>query len=214
MRYDTIIFDLDGTLIDTLDDLTDNLNYILREEGFPERTRSQVEAAVGEGYRVMLTKSLPSETTEQVITHCTNKFETRYAEHLIDRTKPYEGIPTLLLNLKEAGYKIGVVSNKMEKATKEICQIFFESLIDVAVGDTPQRRRKPAPDNVWEALRQLESKPFQALYIGDSNIDVHTAREAGLDFVGVTWGFRTREVLQKEGASRFIDTPEQLLKML
>ena len=214
MRYDTIIFDLDGTLIDTLEDLTDNLNYILREEGFPERTKSQVEAAVGEGYRVLLTRSLPSETTDQVITHCTNKFEARYADHLINRTKPYQGIQALLSNLKEAGYKIGVVSNKMEEATKEICQTFFGSLIDVAVGDTPHRRRKPAPDNVWEALRQLESKPFKALYIGDSNIDVHTAREAGLEFVGVTWGFRTREVLQKEGASRFIDSPEQLLEIL
>ena len=214
MEYKTVIFDLDGTLVDTLEDLQDHVNHVLADEGYPQRTLEQVKLAVGEGYRVLLANSLPTGTTAEVIDRCTELFHQRYLSQLIHKTRPYPGILDLLQELKNRGVKTGVVSNKMDGATKEVCNHFFGSLIDAAVGDTPPRQRKPAPDNVFHLLSLLDASEETTLYVGDSNIDVHTASNAGLDFVGVTWGFRTREVLVREGASILIDEPKDLLPLL
>lgn len=214
MNYDTVIFDLDGTLVNTLEDLTDSLNDLLAEEGYPKCSLDEVKNAIGEGYRILLEKSLPTGSLKEEIDRCTTLFETRYISNMINKTKPYEGILELLSALKHLGIKIGVVSNKMDGATKDICHHYFGSLIDIAVGDTPERRRKPAPDNVYEALAQLGSAKSSTIYVGDSNIDVHTARNADLEFVGVAWGFRTKEVLSEEGAKVIIEEPGQLIQLL
>ena len=214
MNYDTVIFDLDGTLVNTLEDLTDSLNGLLEKEGYQQRSLDEVKDGIGEGYRVLLEKSLPTGTHGEEIDRCTTLFEFRYLSNMFHKTKPYEGILDLLKELKSLEIKIGVVSNKMDGATKDICRHYFGSLIDVAVGDTPGKRKKPAPDNVYEALNQLGSNKSRTIYVGDSNVDVHTASHADLEFVGVSWGFRSKEVLQREGAKVIIDIPGQLIHFL
>lgn len=210
MRYHTVLFDLDGTLIDTLDDLTASLNLVLEGEGYLPRTRDQVRAGIGAGYRRLLLASLPDTALAGEVDRCTALFEEAYKERMMDKTRPYPGIPALLWRLRDAGIRTAVISNKMDEATKAVVGYYFGDLLDLAVGDSPGRRRKPAPDNVWEALRLLGSEPRGTLYVGDSDIDAQTATAAGLEFLGVSWGYRSREALQAAGATRIVDRPEEV----
>lgn len=214
MKYTTIIFDLDGTLLDTLDDLADSVNSVMNSEGFPARTRDEVRSFVGEGYRLLIKRALPESTDDDEIDRCTEIFRTEYFKNIANKTKPYDGIEGLLNELRKMGIKIGVVSNKMDEAVKEACRFYFGNIIDAAVGDNPERNKKPAPDNVYEVLKQLNSDKQNTLFVGDSNIDVKTAKNAELVCVGVTWGFRSKEVLIKEGADYIIDKPCELLKYI
>ncbi len=214
MKYKTVIFDLDGTILNTLDDLADNINLMLRHRGYPERTLGEVRMFVGEGYRKMITRSLPAEVTEEEIDYCVELFRFYYNQNMANKTRPYEGIIPLLQELKDMGIGIGVVSNKMDEATKKTCDYFFGDLIDVAIGDSPPRKRKPEPDNVYEAMRLLGADKDTTLFVGDSHIDIRTAKNAGLISVGVTWGFRTRQVLEREGADFIIDEPGDLLEKI
>ncbi len=214
MKFDTVIFDLDGTILFTLEDLYDSLNGVLTEEGYPLRNIEEVKAFVGEGYGLFLRRALPEGTEEAEIQRCTELFRERYYENIANKTRPYDGIPALFHELKSRGIRIGVVSNKMDEATKEACRHYFNGYVDVAVGDSLLRKRKPAPDNVYEAMKQLGSQKEKTIFVGDSNIDVQTARNAGLLCVGVTWGYRSRETLIREGADFIIDEPRQLLPIL
>lgn len=211
MKYDTIVFDLDGTLVNTLDDITDSVNAVMVSEGYPQRVLEDIRYFVGEGYRVLMSKALPAGTEQGEIDHCTALFRKTYYKNIANKTKPYEGIPSLLQKLKKIGVKIGVVSNKLDEATKEACRFYFGPLIDIAIGENPERKNKPAPDNVYEVLAQLGSSKENALYVGDSNVDVKTAKNAGVVCIGVTWGYRTKEILVQEGADYIIDNPSQLL---
>ena len=214
MKYTTIIFDLDGTLLDTLDDLTDSVNAIMLSEGYPVRSRDEVRSFVGEGYLTLIKKALPEGMDDDEINRCTDLFRKEYFGNIANKTKPYDGIKDLLPELRKSGIKIGVVSNKMDEAVKEACRHYFGGSIDAAVGDNPERNKKPAPDNVYEVLKQLNSAKQNTLFVGDSNIDVKTAKNAGLVCVGVTWGFRSKEVLIKEEADYIIDKPFELLKYI
>ncbi len=214
MKFDTVIFDLDGTILNTLEDLTDSLNAVLGREGYSLRSMEDVRKFIGEGYRRLLERALPERTTAQEIGRCTELFRIEYYANIANKTKPYDGIIPLLRELKSMGIRVGVVSNKSDEATKEACRHYFKGYIDVAIGDSSLRNRKPAPDNVYEAIRQLGSDKQKTIFVGDSSVDVQTAKNAGLTCVGVTWGYRSREILISEGADFIIDLPEELLALL
>ena len=214
MKFDTILFDLDGTLLNTLDDLADSVNAVMKKEGYALRTKDEIMAFIGDGVKMLMKRSLPQETCEEDIHRCLSQFREIYMKNMLNQTKPYDGILDLLRKLKSMGLKIGVVSNKLDEATKELCSLFFEGNVDAAIGDNHERKKKPAPDNVFEAMRQLHAVKDKTLYVGDSNVDMQTAQNAGLTCVGVTWGYRSREVLLEEGADYIIDRPDQLTGLI
>ena len=214
MKYDTVLFDLDGTLLYTLDDLEDSVNAVLLKRGYRQRTKEEIKQFVGDGAKMLITRSLPPGASETEILQCLAMFREIYQANLQNKTRPYEGIPALLKKLKEMGIKTGVVSNKPDEATKVVCRIYFQGDIDVAIGDNIDRKKKPEPDNLYEAMNQLGAVKEKTLYVGDSDTDIITARNAGVDSVGVTWGYRSRETLEKAGAGNIIDKPEQLIPLL
>ena len=211
--YSVYIFDLDGTLLDTLGDLAAAVNYALRRHGLPEHSIDDVRSFVGNGVRVLMQRAVPDGEANPLFEEVLAAFRSYYLEHSLDTTRPYDGIPELLAELRRRGCHTAVVSNKFDAATKELCRYFFADTIEVAVGEHEAEgiRKKPAPDTVEEALRQLGVTKEGAVYVGDSDVDILTARNAGLLCVSVLWGFRTREFLQAHGATTFIESPLQLL---
>lgn len=213
-HFDTVIFDLDGTLLDTLDDLTDSVNYVLQFYGYPVRTRSEVQQFVGNGVRLLMERALPQGKENPQFDSCLKLFYEYYEAHRQDRTAPYSGILPLLQELHARGIQVGIVSNKFDAAVKALSQDYFLGLVDIAIGESPDVRKKPAPDSVLAALQQLHADASQAVYVGDSDVDVETAHNSGMPCVGVSWGFRGREFLTACGADAIIDRPEELLKIL
>lgn len=214
MQYDTIIFDLDGTLLNTLEDLRDSLNAILIQNGFPQRSLEEVRRFVGNGVKTLIRLSVPDTCSDEQVEQLLIQFKEHYGRNMQNKTRPYDGIMELLLDLQRFNYKLGIVSNKFDAAVKSLAKSYFGDLIPVAIGETDQVKRKPAPDSVFEAMRQLGSDPKQTIYVGDSETDVRTAKNAGLPCIGVTWGFRSRQVLRDEGADYLIDTPKELLTLI
>lgn len=214
MRYNTIVFDLDGTLLNTLEDLTDSVNAILAQNNFPGRTLEEVRTFVGNGVPLLIRRALPNGTDETVYDRCLAAFKTHYAQHMYDKTRPYSGILPLLERLHGMGIQMAIVSNKFDTAVKELCKRFYGDYIQTAIGESENVRKKPAPDSVYAAIRELDAKPACTLYVGDSDVDMQTAKNAGLTSVGVTWGFRDRALLEQEGAAFMIDTPAQLLELV
>jgi len=213
MEINTVIFDLDGTILNTAEDLTDSLNSVLIREGYPARSIEETKSFTGEGYGVLLKRALPSGTDDEVVKRCEELFRNEYSLNLSNKTRPYKGILPLFQELKNHGIRIGVVSNKRDEATKEVCLRYFGGLVDAAIGDNKQRERKPSPDNLYEAIRQLDTETHRAVFVGDSDIDVKTAGNADVRFIGVSWGYRSREVLIGEGADYIIDEPCELLTL-
>ena len=214
MGYDTIIFDLDGTLLNTLEDLADSLNWTLRQFGLPTKSLEEVKSFVGNGVKNLIQLSVPNDMPDEKRAYCLEVFRAHYSKNLQNKTGPYDGIMELLRSLKKKNVKMAVVSNKYDQAVKALCGSFFSEYISVAIGESDSVRKKPAPDSVFEALRQLGSMKENALYAGDSETDVRTAGNAGLKFVGVLWGFRSREILESEGADLLIQSPLELLKLI
>lgn len=212
MKYQLAIFDLDGTLLDTLEDLADSTNYIMRSFGYPERTIAEVRSFVGNGIRKLLERSAPKDTSSEEIDRMFEKFKEYYGVHCADKTKPYDGIMELLNALKEQGVKLAVVSNKADYAVKALCEQYFCGVFDEAVGERTGIARKPAPDTVNEVLKKLQIDRSRAVYIGDSEVDVQTAKNAELDCIAVDWGFRDKEVLIKAGAETIVSTPAELFE--
>lgn len=210
MNYQLAIFDLDGTLLDTLEDLADSVNYVMRSFGCPERTLPEVRAFVGNGIRKLVERSAPKGTAEEEVDRMLARFIEYYKEHCADKTRPYAGIPELLQALREKGVKIAVVSNKADAAVKALCEQYFPGMLDEAVGERAGIARKPAPDTVNEVLKSLQIDKSRAVYIGDSEVDVQTARNAELDCIAVDWGFRDASVLKEAGAEVIVSTPEAL----
>lgn len=210
MNYQLAIFDLDGTLLDTLEDLADSVNYVLRSFGHPERTLPEVRAFVGNGIRKLVERSAPKGTVEEEVDRMLARFIKYYKEHCADKTRPYAGIPKLLQVLREKGVKIAVVSNKADAAVKALCEQYFPGMLDEAVGERAGIARKPEPDTVNEVLKSLQIDKSRAVYIGDSEVDVQTARNAELDCIAVDWGFRDASVLKEAGAEVIVSTPEAL----
>ncbi len=213
MGYQTILFDMDGTVLDTLHDLWASTNAVLRELGYPERTLDEIRSYVGNGARNQIRRALPEGSGEAAIDEALARYQTYYAAHCRDHTKPYDGVLPLLKALGAAGKKLAVVSNKPDKMVRILNEEHFGALFPVAIGETPERRRKPEPDTVFAALEALGADRDGAVYVGDSEVDVATARGAGLPLIAVSWGFRGREALAAAGARTIADTPEDVLRL-
>ncbi|MCR5434966.1 MAG: HAD family hydrolase [Bacteroidaceae bacterium] len=210
----TIIFDLDGTLLDTLQDLCLSVNYALRRCGFPERSLEDVRTFVGNGVRMLIHRAVPQDTPQPEEEACFQEFRAHYVLHCQDHTRPYPGIGEMLKSLKEKGYRMSIVSNKLQAGVTELHQAWFQETIDVAVGESEGIRRKPAPDMVFRALSELGSTADDAVYVGDSDVDMETARKAGIPCISVLWGFRDRAFLSAHGASTFAVQPEEIPSIL
>ncbi len=213
MRYQTYVFDLDGTLLDTLGDLAASTNYALRTHGMPEHSLDDVRRFVGNGVRVLMERAVPQGAENPQFEAAFQTFREHYMQHSLDTTKPYDGILETLETLKAEGCRLAVVSNKMMAATQELCRHFFRDTIEVAIGEHEAQgiRKKPAPDTVNEAFRQLGVGKERAVYVGDSDVDILTARNSGLPCISVLWGFRDRDFLIQHGAETFISAPSELL---
>ncbi|MFI3142411.1 MAG: HAD-IIIA family hydrolase [Clostridia bacterium] len=198
--YKAVILDLDGTLLDTLTDLADSVNFGLSEMGYPLRTKDEVRRFIGNGVVKLVSRAVPQGTSEQDSAKCLAIFRAHYLENMRNTTKPYEGIMQMLDELKLKGIKTAVVSNKLHEAVVELCDDFFEGKIDVALGVSNEDERKPKPTNVFKAMQILGVNESEALYVGDSEVDVQTAKNAGLKCIGVTWGFRDKAELLAAGA--------------
>ncbi len=209
-----VLFDLDGTLLDTLDDLADATNATLSHFGYPLRTRGEVRRFVGNGVEMLLRRALPAGTPDERVFEALAFFRADYEKRSRNRTCPYAGIPEMLAALREAGIAIGVVSNKYDKAVRELCDYYFPTLIDLPVGERAGVPKKPAPDSLFLAMEALGVTASETLYVGDSEVDVETAHNAGLACVSVLWGLRDRDVLEASGATLFAETVEELAAIL
>ena len=214
MKYKMIIFDLDGTILDTLEDLFLSTNYALRKSGFPERTIEEVRQFVGNGIRKLIERAVPEQTPETMINQVHQDFTEYYAQHCADNTKPYPGIPETIRKIRNAGIQTAVVSNKADYAVQTLCADYFPGLFDAVAGEREGIRRKPAPDAVLAVLNALQIPAEQALYIGDSDVDIATAENSGMPCISVEWGFRDREFLIQHGAQNLISAPEELLNLI
>lgn len=215
MRYTAYIFDLDGTLLDTLDDLRASVNYSLRHFAMPERTRDEVREFVGNGVRRLMERAVAGGTDNPLFDEALDVFRRHYAEHSLDHTRPYPGIMDMLAALRQGGKRIAVVSNKFQAATERLCRHFFGDYVEVAIGESEGVRRKPAPDTVAEAMRRMgyaaPAAQGDAVYIGDSDVDIATAKAADLPCISVLWGFRDRPFLEAHGATTFVSSPEEIV---
>ena len=214
MKYNTVIFDLDGTLLNTLDDLCDSLNDILVGKGYSPTSIKDVKGFVGNGVRNLVRLSVPEHCSEDEVTIIMEEFMEHYSHNMQNKTRPYNGIMELLLDLSRYNYKIAIVSNKFDTAVKSLSRTYFGNLIPVAIGESTEIKRKPAPDSIFTAIKELGSDITKTVLVGDSETDVQTAKNAGIPCIGVTWGFRSREVLRSAGADYLIDTPRELLTLI
>ncbi len=211
MEYNTYIFDLDGTLLNTLQDLTVSCNYALRKHNMPERSIEEVRQFVGNGVKKLMERAIPQGLAHPQFADTYEDFRQHYLVHSLDNTRPYDGILELLQNLKAHKKHMAIVSNKFYDATQELCRHFFGQYISVAIGEREDIRKKPAPDTVTEALHQLGVGRTGAVYIGDSDVDLATARNSHLPCISVLWGFRDRDFLTANGACTFVNTPQELM---
>ena len=211
--YNVYIFDLDGTLLDTLQDLANSVNYALSQHGMPTHSTDSIRGFVGNGVRLLMERAVPDGAQNPQFEATYASFRQHYMQHSLDTTRPYDGIPELIHELKTRGCQMAVVSNKMMAATQELVRHFFPE-IDVAIGEHESAgiRKKPAPDTVYEALRQLAVSPkLTAVYVGDSDVDIATARNSGLPCISVLWGFRDRDFLLSHGAITLAGHPMDIL---
>lgn len=210
--YEVIIFDLDGTLLDTLADLHASVNYALEKFSFPKRSQEEVRSFVGNGIAMLVKRAIgkPTPLFEEVL----QAFKTHYAAHCADKTQPYQGILPLLEKLKGQGVKTAVVSNKADFAVKKLAQEYFGGLLLEAVGEDEENgiRKKPAPDSLLSVMQKLGADQEKTVYVGDSEVDIQTAQNAGVDCISVAWGFKDKDFLIKNGAGILIDTPDEILK--
>lgn len=214
MRYETVIFDMDGTILETLEDICDSVNVTMDHLGYPRRTLDEVRRFVGNGAAKLIERCMPGGAEDPKFAMALEFYKAYYDAHAQIKTGPYEGIPELLAELNRRGVKVAVVSNKPDESVKQLCQVYFPGLFPVAIGDRAEWRKKPAPDSVREAMRLLQAKPETTVYVGDSEVDVATANNAGLPCITVTWGFRDMDVLRQHGARVFAHTAQELLELL
>lgn len=211
-----VIFDLDGTLLNTLDDLCDSTNYALKQFGYPERTLDEVRHFVGNGVKKLIERAIPDGINNPDFEECLRVFKEHYAANMYNKTAPYNGVPEMLKELRLKGIHTAVVSNKFDAAVKELCKKFFGDLVQVAIGENEEKgvRKKPAPDSVFKAMNELKVSIEEVIYVGDSETDVQTAKNAEIDCIGCAWGFRSKDILKHEGAKYIIDSPQEILKIV
>lgn len=213
-RYKAIVFDLDGTLLNTLEDLTDSVNAALKEYGCPTKSIEQIRTYVGNGIRNLIKRSLEGGENHPDFENIFLAFRKHYKENCRNKTKPYDGITELLHILKEEGKKLAIVSNKADFAVKELNKYYFGEFGMEAIGEKEGIARKPAPDTVLEALQRLGVSADDAVYIGDSEVDIKTAANAKIPCISVLWGFRGKELLIEHGAKYFAETAEEICGLL
>lgn len=216
MRYDTVIFDLDGTLLNTLDDLAAATNYALARMGWPARTTDEVRAFVGNGAQLLIRRAAPPRSAEEELQRCLELFKARYQAHRLDATAPYPGVTEMLEALRKKGCRLAVCSNKFDAAVKELARDFFPGVMDAAAGENEAAGipKKPHPAMVHTIMAALKAAPERTVYVGDADTDIDTARNAGIPCVSVTWGFRDRAFLLAHGAQTLIDTPMELVDII
>lgn len=212
--YKLAVFDMDGTILDTLEDLKDSTNFALEKCGYPTRTYDEVRRFVGNGIRKLIERAVPEGLTVEQIDRVHEVFTEHYKAHCADKTKAYDGIKPLLEKLRANGVKTAVVSNKADYGVQELCKEYFDGLFDYAIGEREGIRRKPAPDSVNEALRVLGMSKSEAVYIGDSDVDFETAKNAELPCISVLWGFRDEEFLREKGATLFVHDPAEIYDII
>ena len=213
-KYNAIIWDMDGTLLDTLDDLTDSVNAALAEFRLPVRTRNEIKRFVGNGIMKLVERSVPDGKEQAQFEEIFSFFKNHYDKNCRNKTKPYDGLEKVLPELKAQGYRMAIVSNKIDSAVKELAELYFGETIDTAIGETKGKRSKPYPDMVFDAMRILDAKTEESVYIGDSEVDLKTAENSGLNCISVSWGYREKMELQALGAKTIVDTPEELADIL
>ena len=214
MPYQTVVFDLDGTLLDTLEDLYRAVNAALDRHSLPRRTRNEVRLFVGNGVELLIRRAVPAGCDEEIILSTLADFKATYAAICKDNTKPYDGILPMLTALRDKGIRVAVVSNKFDAATKALCAEYFGDLVEVAIGERADVRKKPAPDTVFEALRELDVTAGEAVYVGDSDVDIRTAENCGMDCISVTWGLRDEDFLVENGAKTLVHAPSDLIPVI
>ncbi len=209
-----IIFDLDGTLLDTLHDLTDSVNHVLTNHNMKNRTIDEIRSFIGNGVPTLIARSVPENTDKSITEECVREMAEYYKDHADIKTKPYDGIKELIDSLNEACIKTAVVTNKVEIAAEILCETKFGNIFDCVIGDNGKDRLKPFPDNVFRALNKLGCEKNEVLYVGDSDVDMITAENAELTSIGVTWGFRDEDTLKKAGADFIVNKPCEILNIL
>ncbi len=209
-----VVFDLDGTLLNTLEDLANATNWALRQNGLPERSIDEVRSFVGNGVRRLIERSVPDGEQNVHFEQVFADFKGYYVNHCQERTRLYDGIAELLHELKARGFRLAIVSNKLQAGVDELYDRYFCDTVEVAVGERPDVQRKPAPDMVRAALQALGVTAEEAVYVGDSDVDLATARNSGLPCISVLWGFRDRAFLEAHGAETFAERPSDILPLL
>ncbi|MGN1316039.1 MAG: HAD family hydrolase [Acutalibacteraceae bacterium] len=214
MKIESVVFDLDGTLLDTLGDLRDSVNFALVNNSLPIRSTEEIRAFVGNGIRRLIERAVPENTPVEIVDKCFSDFKEYYKNHSAILTKAYDGIIDLMKTLKLKGIKIAVVSNKADFAVKTLMEDYFSGLYDCAYGERTGVGKKPAPDGVFGAMSEIEALKESTIYIGDSEVDIETAKNAGLPCVSVTWGFRDKEVLENLCPEYIVDSPKDILNII
>lgn len=213
MKYKAYIFDLDGTLLDTLLDLANAVNFALRSKGYPERTVEEIRSFIGNGIKVLVRRSVPDGTGEGDYAETLETFTKYYLEHIADNTKPYDGMIDVVKTLSKRGCKVAVLSNKAHFAAQAVVKDFFGDIFDIVVGKMDEFPSKPEPDSLFYTMKTLGVTAEDCVYIGDSDVDVLTAHNAGLPCIGVTWGNRDKDVLISSGAEYIANTPSEILNI-
>ena len=210
-NYNAVIFDLDGTLLDTLQDLAEGTNYALRVNGLPERNLDEVRRFVGNGAHKLIERAVPPGKIESTLEKVLQDFNFYYKDHCKDHTGPYPGIIEMLGELSRRGYILGVVSNKPDFAVQELIPQYFSNLFSSVTGERKGIAKKPAPDLIWEAMKKMGVNSSEAVYIGDSEVDMEAASNAGIPCITVAWGFKGRAFLEQYNAKIIVDTPAEIL---
>lgn len=216
MRKKIVIFDLDGTLLNTLDDLTDSTNFMLEKFNYPKRTKEEIRNFVGNGVAKLIERAIPYGKNNSDFENCVKTFKEIYSQNMYNKTAPYDGVIDMLNILKNNNYKISVVSNKFDMAVKELCKKYFLNLIDFSSGENEAAgiRKKPAPDTVLKVLEYFNLKNEDAIYVGDSEVDIQTAKNSNMPCISVSWGFKNRDFLIENGGENIIDTPGEIIEIL
>ncbi len=214
MKRDTLIFDLDGTLLNTLDDLYISFNYAIKSFGYPERTLEEIKSFVGNGIKTAIERALPHKIQDEELEKIVCYFKIYYKDHMYERTQPYNGVIELLEYLKKSGYKIGIFSNKYDAAVQELNNKFFKEYSNAVLGEVSGIERKPNPAGLLKLIDQLNSSLEKTIYIGDSEVDIKTAQNANIPCISVLWGYKEKDFLVKNGGKIFVSNPNEIIKIL
>ena len=214
MKYDAIMFDMDGTVVDSLQDICDAVNHAMRHYALPEFAPEQIKRFLGYGAWQLLRRTLPADATDAFVDEVLAYYKPYYAEHTGDKTRPYDGIIPLMERLGSEGLRLAIISNKPDAAVQPLVKSYFADVVRLAVGEREGVRRKPWPDMLEAAARELGVPMERCLYVGDSEVDIETAKNAGIDCAAVSWGFRSTEELKRAGATLIVDSPEELARYI